>query len=259
MKLAKVDFIFFDVGNVFVSDDPAAAFIYRRLYETLGGAQRWSPREFFESRLAHVRNGGHLWSFVRSHISPERFESWRLQTRSDLFSQWEKYSPPIPGMADVTKELAKHYRLGLIANQPRQIRDVLRKRGLWGLFEVHAISEELGVEKPDPRIFQWALERARLTPQQAVMVGDRVDNDIGPARRLGMQGVWLSLDFQSRGWTPTDEFEEAYAWSIQHHCVTSKPPAAPEEVPDAVVRSPQELLALFVPASCQEVAKQVSN
>ncbi|MCX7625051.1 MAG: HAD family hydrolase [Candidatus Sumerlaeaceae bacterium] len=259
MKLANVDFIFLDVGNVFVSDDPAAAFIYRRLYETLGGERRWSPREFFESRLAHVRNGGHLWSFVKSHISPEAFESWRAQTRSDLFSQWEKYSPPIPGMAEVAQELAKSYRLGLIANQPQQIRNVFKKRGLWELFEVHAISEELHMEKPDPRIFQWALDQAGVSPERAVMVGDRVDNDIAPARRLGMRAIWLSLDFQSRGWIPSDAFEEAYAWSIQHHCVTSKPPSLPEEMPEAVVRSPRELLSLFAPGGLEEVVKEAMN
>jgi len=256
MSLANVEFIFFDVGNIFVSDDPAAAFIYRRLYEYLGGLHRWSPREFFEARLEHVNNGGHLWSFVKSLIPPDKFHDWRTQTRAELFSQWEKYSPPIPGMAEVARELANHYRLGIIANQPKQIREVLTKRGLWDLFEVHAISEELGLEKPDRRIFEWALERAQIHPSKAAMVGDRVDNDIAPARQLGMVGVWLSLPFERRGWKPSDEFEEAYAWSVQHRCVTTKPPTSPAEQPDFKATFPEELISLFVPQEATEAASE---
>ena len=47
------------------------------------------------------------------------------------------------------------------------------------------------MEKPDPRIFLWALERAGCRPQDAVMIGDRIDNDIVPAKALGMRTVHL--------------------------------------------------------------------
>ncbi len=247
MSLDKTEFIFFDVGNVFVSDDPAAAFLYRKLYEYTGGAKRWTPDEFFAERLKHVTQGGHLWSFVRSLVAEHEFEEWRKRTRAELFSQWKRYSPPIPGMAEVVKKLVRSYRLGLIANQPKQIREVLTERELWELFEVHAISEELGLEKPDPRIFSWALEKANVEPSEALMVGDRVDNDIAPARRLGMKGLWLSLDFDQRGWRPSDDFERAYAESVKRHCVTTKVPSTPDEQPDLVANSPRELLRILLP------------
>lgn len=245
----NIEMIFFDVGNVFVSDDPAAAFLYRRLYEHLGGESRWTPEEFFEVRLEHVRNGGHLWSFVRSFVDEGEYSGWRQRTRAELFEQWEQYSPPIPGMAEVAHELRQHYRLGLIANQPRQIRDVLTRRGLWDLFEVHAISEDLGIEKPDPRIFAWALEKAGVDPARTLMVGDRVDNDVAPARRLGMKTLWLSMSLERRGWMPRNRFERAYVESVRRHCVSSKEPLHPDEQPDFVARSPEELLALLVPAA----------
>ena len=56
-------------------------------------------------------------------------------------------------------------------------------------------SAEEGVEKPNPRIFQIALERANCLPENAVMVGDRLDNDIIPAKELGMKTIWVKQGF----------------------------------------------------------------
>ena len=54
-----------------------------------------------------------------------------------------------------------------------------------------AASAELGISKPDPVIFQWSLEQADCIAQNAVMVGDRLDNDMAPANRLGIHTVRL--------------------------------------------------------------------
>ena len=45
------------------------------------------------------------------------------------------------------------------------------------------------------RIFRIALERADCMPEEAVMVGDRIDNDIIPAKKLGMKTVWIKQGF----------------------------------------------------------------
>ena len=60
-----------------------------------------------------------------------------------------------------------------------------------GFFDVIAASAELEISKPDPAIFQWALEQANCIPQNAMMVGDRLDNDIAPANRMGIHSVRL--------------------------------------------------------------------
>ena len=48
---------------------------------------------------------------------------------------------------------------------------------------------EEGVAKPDERIFELAMERADCSPEEAVMIGDRLDNDIAPAKRLGITTI----------------------------------------------------------------------
>lgn len=105
---------------------------------------------------------------------------------------WE-YPPETlqPDAVEALQRLHGRYRLGILANQERWIRDVLARDGLDGYLEIWAVSAEVGVEKPDPRIFQHALAEAGAAPERCVMVGDRLDNDILPAKAEGMAGIWL--------------------------------------------------------------------
>lgn len=56
-------------------------------------------------------------------------------------------------------------------------------------------SAEEGVAKPDSEIFLRALKRADCLPENAIMIGDRIDNDIEPANRLGMRTIWVKQGF----------------------------------------------------------------
>ncbi len=52
-------------------------------------------------------------------------------------------------------------------------------------------SAEAGCAKPDQKIFTMALDKAGCDRAQAFMIGDRLDNDIIPAKKLGMKTVWV--------------------------------------------------------------------
>lgn len=90
------------------------------------------------------------------------------------------------------KELLRRgYKLGVIANQSEGTARRLEKWGILSCFDVIAASAEEGVAKPDADIFRRALERVGCRPENAAMVGDRLDNDISPAKALGMKTVWI--------------------------------------------------------------------
>src|SRR5690606_18834674 len=114
-----------------------------------------------------------------------------------------------------------------------------------GLFEVLGVSDEVGFEKPDARLFQWAPEQANVEPGQALMIGDRVDNDIRPAKALGIQTRWLRLGHEGRGWQPKDEFEQCYAWSVGEVNFSEREPRTPDEQPDLTATTPAELVELL--------------
>jgi putative hydrolase of the HAD superfamily len=72
--------------------------------------------------------------------------------------------------------------------------DKLRHCGLEQYVDVLVVSEEAGVSKPDPRIFEIALERANARAGEAVMVGDSWANDVEGARAAGIRAVWFNRD-----------------------------------------------------------------
>lgn len=75
--------------------------------------------------------------------------------------------------------------------ETRQQEEKLRKTGLDRYLADWIISEEVGVRKPNPRIFAIAAERARMRLGGAWMIGDSPEADIGGAAAVGVRSVWL--------------------------------------------------------------------
>ena len=95
----------------------------------------------------------------------------------------------------VIKALAQKYELGIIANQLDGLKERLEAFGLLQYFKYIISSWDVQVMKPDIRIFEYALGKANCSAQEACMIGDRLDNDILPAKSLGMKTVWIKRGF----------------------------------------------------------------
>ncbi len=80
-------------------------------------------------------------------------------------------------------------KLGIVANQPQAARERLARAGMGDLFDYQGLSGFTGFRKPDPRAFEAAAEALGVTPVDCIMVGDRIDNDIAPAKALGMSTI----------------------------------------------------------------------
>jgi putative hydrolase of the HAD superfamily len=99
-------------------------------------------------------------------------------------------------------ELSDSYTLGLITNGASCLqREKLTTAGLDEYFDVVVVSAEFGVGKPDPSIFEHALDRLGSDREQAVMIGDSLTRDVNGAIATGLQGVWVNRSGQPR---PTD-------------------------------------------------------
>ncbi len=97
-----------------------------------------------------------------------------------------------PDAVPTLDELAtRGMRLGLISNFESWLKDLLDHLQIADRFEVIAVSGDLGWEKPDPRIFKWALEEMGVLPERSVYIGDSPHFDPGPAIAVGMHGVLL--------------------------------------------------------------------
>jgi HAD superfamily hydrolase (TIGR01549 family) len=85
---------------------------------------------------------------------------------------------------------AAGYRVAVTANQPARRTRELRALGV--TLDVVAMSDEMGVHKPDPAFFARTLELiGSPDPSLVAYVGDRVDNDVRPSRAAGMRAAWI--------------------------------------------------------------------
>ncbi len=94
--------------------------------------------------------------------------------------------------AETLEELrGRGYRLGVISNADGRVEGLLESVGLRPYFDFVIDSAVVGIEKPDPRIFQLACERLGLHPGEALYVGDIYEIDVAGARRAGMRAVLI--------------------------------------------------------------------
>ncbi len=171
----NVEWIFFDVGNTLVDESVA-----------------------YEARL---REAAALIGKSYEQLQKEALDFYRQNDKGDLAVmdkygiprlKWHKeYERLYPETVEVLKFLKAKYKIGVIANQSLGTADRLRQWDILQFIDLVIASAEEGVSKPDPRIFEIALERAGCKAENAVMIGDRIDNDVVPAKKMGMKTVWI--------------------------------------------------------------------
>lgn len=83
------------------------------------------------------------------------------------------------------------YRLAAISNSDGRVRELFRVAGMLDRLEIVIDSHELGIEKPDPRIFKHACEAMRTTPVRSLYIGDVYEVDVMGARAAGMPAMLI--------------------------------------------------------------------
>lgn len=105
---------------------------------------------------------------------------------SDLLSLDDLYPDALPCLDALG---GRGYRLAIAANQPAPAADVLRAMAV--PFEFIGTSGEWGATKPDPRFFERIVAEVGVPPAEIAYVGDRLDNDVRPARIAGLAAIFL--------------------------------------------------------------------
>jgi len=88
--------------------------------------------------------------------------------------------------------LAGRFRLGIVSNFYGNLATVCDDVSVRPFFGVIVDSEQVGISKPDPRIFMKALDGLGVSPADATFVGDSAARDMAGARALGMRHIWLT-------------------------------------------------------------------
>ncbi len=94
---------------------------------------------------------------------------------------------PLAGVAEAIEALRRNgIRVAVVSNSDGSVTESLARAGLADLFEFVIDSHEVGVSKPNPQIFEVALERMGLGPSEAWYVGDSVFHDVNGALAASM-------------------------------------------------------------------------
>jgi putative hydrolase of the HAD superfamily len=201
-RTMTIEMVFFDIGGVLYDDTVYARAWHRALRDA--GA-RFTDAEFDEeyTRARTAQSGSFRRRLVARFLPDgDLRELEALAARFWHYPPTALYEDAIPCL----EELRGRYRLGVIANQPGEVRTAMRRDGLEPFFEVWGVSDELGVGKPDPALFELAVKAADVAPDAGVMVGDRLDYDIRPAKHVGLKAMWML-----RGEAPDDPTPEQLA------------------------------------------------
>lgn len=207
MSIKTVKWIFFDVGTTLVDETEA---YNHRIRDAIDGTDI-TFQQFQEKRIFYAKQN------LKGDL--EAIKYFRL-----TLTPWHKEDEfPYEDAEDILWYLcSKGYKIGVIANQSAGTAKRLEEWGLLKYIDVVAASAELGVAKPDRAIFDKALEMAECMAIDAVMIGDRLDNDINPAKKLGIKTIWIR----------------------QGMAIYQNPQKA-EEQPDFIVDSLSELKGIF--------------
>jgi len=204
--VSKIKAIFFDLDGTLTDYEASVDYAMTRLWEMLKGdcplcldaflRAQWEfmaemedkeargevPRSFLKDR--RTRNEEFL-----NRIGPRLIE--HFDDVGELYTRYREEGVALyPSTSDVLGELSRRFALGVITegDGPNQ-RMQLEKAGIARFFAHLVISDELRLHKPDAALFRKACEMARVQPQQAALVGDRIDWDIAPAKGIGMLTV----------------------------------------------------------------------
>ena len=181
MDHSKIKWIFFDMGHTLLDEDEVHISRLEELTEELSEQGKILPS--VEEMLAEMIDFG-----TKGARSPFG-EIAKKYGSKKKYPYVPALEIPFPETEETLRRLSKKFKLGIIANQRGGSAHRLQQHGLMKYFDIVYSSEEMGRSKPAPDLFISALDAVGCTPEEACMVGDRIDNDILPAKALGMKTV----------------------------------------------------------------------
>ena len=171
----RIKWIFFDVGSTLIDETEC---YNHRIRDAIAGTDI-TFEQFNKKRVIFAKQN------LKGDIEALKFFGL---TKTPWHFEDEK--PYEEAEAVLNALCERGYNIGVIANQALGTEQRLKS---WGFMKYIKLEE--GVAKPDSEIFLRALKRADCLPENAVMIGDRIDNDIEPANRLGMRTIWVKQGF----------------------------------------------------------------
>ncbi len=194
----KIKNIFFDLDDTLIPSEKIYELAYQEVGIDQNGPLFLEAKDKLKKNLKQHTSAHHRLLYFKNYLeikndfSSEKLLSLMNQYEKSLTHYAKKYWQEL-NRKDFLIPLAKNYKLGIITNETTRTQllklsaiDPHSKNFTWII-----TSEEIGVEKPDKKIFLEALSKANSLAQNCLMVGDHFQNDIQPAKELGFHTAWV--------------------------------------------------------------------
>lgn len=181
-----IEWIFFDLGSTLLDEEAAYGFYIDKCVKKLESLDIEVSSDSYKKKMAE---------YAHKSLDPIR-ATWQYFAPNEPRPLWTNEGIKLYSeVREVLETLSKHYRLGIVANQSSSVRELLQEWRIESYFQFIILSEEVGLSKPNTTIFTLALQKANIPADRVVYVGDRYDNDILPAKSLGMWTVRILTGF----------------------------------------------------------------
>ncbi len=188
----QMNWLFFDIGSTLVDESN----VYKVLIHEVCQSSNSGYKEIYSMIVDAYKQNHNGFNFVVDKLCVAK-------------PKWKSQFEILYDDAKATlQQLKKQYKIGIIANQTLGCEDRLKQLGIAKYIDLLVYSEKEGYSKPDLRLFEIALQRSGCKASDCYMIGDRIDNDIIPAKQLGMKTIWIRQGF-GKYWTIQDESERA--------------------------------------------------
>ena len=202
--------VFFDAGHTLLYAHPDLGTVYAEATATFG--VRLAPERYAETFVPVFQETTRIYSGTSTASDAQDVAMWRDITRRIYdrlpplsgipFDAWFEMlyrhfgSPEVWRFYDdvvtVLRDLkSRGLKIGVVSNWDTRLKTISDGLGLTPLVDFIVISAEVGVRKPDPGIFRMALDRAGVRPEEAIHVGDLLEEDVEGARRAGVRAVLI--------------------------------------------------------------------
>ncbi len=184
IKTKDIDWIFFDVGGTLINEENS----YLKHFELCEMKLRKNGIQ--------IKKGSYRILVEKAYKENKPrplYNVWRSFTKTEEQPKWYPQNENVfADTVSTLKYLRGFYHLGIIANRVPGLEGRLAKNNILDFFETITSSAEVNVKKPDPMIFQIALENSRSIARRSVYIGDRVDNDIVPASKASFKTIRIN-------------------------------------------------------------------
>jgi HAD superfamily hydrolase (TIGR01509 family) len=178
--------VYWDLGGVILRTHDQSG---RERWEKRLGLKRYGLAELvFEGEMGRLASVGksspdEVWVWVAEQLGIEPDQRWKLEKDFWAGDRVDR------DLVDFIRNLRPHYKTGLISNAWPDLRNAMENE--WEIvsaFDDLVISAEIGITKPDPRIYQLALTRLDVAAEEAVFIDD-FERNVEGARAVGLHGI----------------------------------------------------------------------